>query len=437
MRLLQLASKNYVVGLHWDMPVNRKRKRKLTVSLLRQEIAADPTYADYDLVVFRGVSQFGLGTGTSLDERRSWLGASSLAALIQQQHESFIGLFLLHDVSFTPFWWVCIIKSGLVAAGGDVTFAIDELENVERHINDKKDRLRDFDKEIRLDAYDSSLSWLTPYLRSQASFLEQALGRGRFPLQLLRKKPNTPLWLALGGAGLAALMTYGVLLYQDRQMAERAALTARLALEHKEALKQDLLQRPEQHFAMPWLSSPSIRDGWEQCLPAMMATPLSASGWSLAGLLCAKGTLRVEWRYEDGADYVSLPPRARLDAESPRQKAVAFLQLSPVELTRPELPYKALPDENALRQALYQLAASMDVNITFDVAQPERRTVEKMELVAPWRVGKWSLADVPAGVVLDGSLALALDALPAVTLHAVAYKNNKWTLSGNVYVQKN
>jgi hypothetical protein len=64
---------------------------------------------------------------------------------------------------------------------------------------------------------------------------------------------------------------------------------------------------------------------------------------------------------------------------------------------------------------------------------PEKRVIDKVEIVAPWIRGQWELSDVPAALVLDASIPDALTTIPGMTLESITMEKNNWTFKGAVY----
>lgn len=63
----------------------------------------------------------------------------------------------------------------------------------------------------------------------------------------------------------------------------------------------------------------------------------------------------------------------------------------------------------------------------------EKMVIEDVEVVCPWLRGQWELNDVPAAIVLDGSLPEAFTRMPGLMLDSMVQEKGSWTFKGAIY----
>lgn len=402
MKIVQVNNTSYAVDLWWQTrpqgAINKRAMRKLAQQTAQRDAQ------DSNCVALRA-QQYGLGQCVLPIPRK----VSSLAASITPPATQWIGIFNLAEG-----WWVCSVSQGSISADGDKIFSHEEAAQ------DHAARLRNlFDTclETSCRTREESLGWLTTHLGQHDGCIEA--------LNLSEQKHEVKRFAFIGlcAAFLISGGWYAYTTFEER----KTALALRTLMQGKEQQRQAILATPEQHFNRPWTERPLLTAQADQCMAHMLALPLSDNGWLLEGAGCSQRKLVVHWQHRTGASFLQLPHHARFT--SPKQVTATH--------SLPALPHKAKApsQKRALAEAaLYELTQTVGVKLTLKWTPPERKTINDIELVAPWLTGTWVLSQVPASVMLSKALFQDLEALGCV-LDSMLYdqKNQHWTLRGRLY----
>ena len=420
MRLVVISKRPYAVGLKWTT-----QKQKSDMKRSRSEFRAEAHGLDpaFDMMT-RRQSQYAFGD--SEGHPQDFLKACSLAASLRDLlhlSSSFLGMFCLQAADGETVWWVVAVKDSLITAYSDKVYA--DREQAESQLRELTDLLRSVDRTVVLETPEESRTWLAPLLSTP--FFNPPRMEPLVELSVQRNKKR----LLLGGAFLLAALWIGTNMWFEHQSNLRAMEAAKAALRSKEERQKELLAYSERQFPTPWLSAPTAHDVWSRCAPALLSLPLSASGWEFESATCDGKTVSVVWGHRPGADYLLLPPKANLGKTA--QQAVSRFELPGKPESGHGVSHRNLPDKDEVSRYLYQVTQDTATRLKLSYAPRQRKTVDKIEIVAPWLAGTWELTDVPETLVLDSSLADALH-LPGLTLNSVECGKTSWTLRGQTYV---
>lgn len=412
-------SRQWAVGLQWFMGTGNA---KLTIADLRREAATQDSALD--MVAYR---QRQYGFAASGGAVRDWLGARALAAAVRVASPSFLGLFALADDD-GEFWWVFAMSQSLIVGMGDQVFA--NRADAEEWIQSLQGLLdSEFGETVTCETVEESLHWLTPLI-SAGPFSRLRSRNGH--LQPLQPIPGQRRKLAILGSIAVALLLggYAVKLFFAHQAGKRAMEAARIAMIDREQRKRELLAHPERHFPQPWTTAPDMRLFVSSGIKRLLALPLVASGWELERAVYDGQAVVATWEHKPGADYVHLPPSARI--ETPK-KAVSRIRM-PEPQQRDRRTVMPLLSQEACSRLLYQGTQILGSRLRLVFKQPEKKRIDKVEITAPWARGEWELSEVPPAMLRDAVLPEVFFRIPGIMLGSISYKKSAWIIKGTVYV---
>lgn len=417
MDILRIGKKTYAGGLFWQVRDGGAASKK---DMLLSARATAEALADtqYTCVALR-LHQYGLG---------SWAASSippvpALAAAVQTP-STLLGIFALETEKGSAVWWVAGIsgsdddKENMIAADGDALFATEQ--EAREHLEGRLRDLFDAKQKVTFCATpDESLSLLGPLLKNTVK-LET--------LYADVEKRRKTLRLLLGAGVSLGLLWGGVSFYQAWQEHKIQELTKR-TFQTKEARRLEIQSHPERYFKKDWLSAPMPLVQAQACLPPMMDVPVSSNGWLADTLTCQKKSLSVQWAHQPGADYLNLPRPNATFGKSPR-----FM------ISRSSFPMPADKREEAplwtatkIDRQLYQLTQTISAKFRRNWQPPETKTIDEVEVTAPWQKGTWELNNVPAAAVLESALFKELEKIPGLSLDRITRDKSTWKLQGTMY----
>lgn len=421
MRLVIIQNQAWAVGMHWSRMQLQKASRAKLVQKARK------LNENYDLMASRQ-RQYGFGSSDGAPEL--WAKARSLAAYIQlPATSSIIGLFTLQDAMGETFWWVFARENGRNIGLGDQVFTSQVA--AEEEIRTLKELLGDMAPDsITCATFEASLEWLSPF----TSVSLAAKLRRKGCLEPIDRPRSTPLRTWGVALGLCCAVGYGANFWLDYQAEQRAQEEKLLSKSQKEARKNALLADPAKHFTQAWLQKPLADQVAALCVQTMRELPTVANGWMLDTVSCQEGrSLQISWKHEGNADYVALPPQAHL--QSP--KVAVSRQALSITTRAPRVfqdHSRLLPQEMATRH-LFQLCQMTGTKLRLSFKNPEKRTIDKVEVVAPWAQGAWELSELPGILLEEASLSQLLAELPGLTLENISMKNDEWSFKGHIYAK--
>lgn len=407
MKIVHLDGKPYAVNLWWQVRAGAAAPRA-TMLLAARETARE-LKEPFTCVALRP-QQYGLGFGTLTGPN-----IPSLAAALRPQvpmNQGFLGVFRLEGPDASDgIWWVCGISRGTVAAVGDRLF--DSEEDARTHVRHLRDLFGASEEEF-YGTPEASSRFLVPLLTKDAH------------VESLFPDPARHRWfIRVGGLCLAVLLAgFGGKWLWDTRVQESALTNARQLMQSKEARRQEILAEPGKHFETSWLNTPPVASLRDLCLPELMAVPLSSNGWALESATCRPGNLVLAWGHRPGAAYTHLPREARL--ESP-QKAVSRQKIRSLDPRRADLPLLTRAEATS---RLYEITRQLKSRLKINWSTPEKKTVEEVEVTAPWVHSEWQLEAVPSFLLTDGLTLLGT--LPGLSVTEILF-DTSWSLKGVVY----
>lgn len=420
MRMVSINDHLWAVGMHWST----SPMRRLSWTELKRRAGEMGT--GYDTVAFRPRQHaFGVSEGLHCEKARS------LAAFLSMP--SVLGLFAFEDEAGSAFWWVCGRRDGLNVGMGDQVF--DSRDDAVSHLDSLRELLdiHQQDAVVYCETMEDSIKWLAPLLR--VDIKARLLRSGMLvPLTAVSRKKKRLLIMLTLVAVAAGCIWWAVDVLESRELTALRE-TDRLARLSKAQRRAELRDHPEKYFEQEWTSAPLAEVSGGRCLVVVGDIPLYSNGWRLESVTCAGGLVNTGWLHQPGADFVNLPAQATLkDA----RHAVSSRALPPLEPgTRQGQEYPRLLTRDYASRHLYQLCQGTGTRLQLSFAAPEKRRIKdlKMDVVAPWRKGKWELRDVPSALLRDLELMRNLSALPGLVMEEIAFKDSVWTIKGAIYAK--
>lgn len=420
MRMVIINKRPWAVGLDWSSTRMEKLSRPRLLDMAQK---IDPSF---DMMA---VQRRLYGFGSSGGRPEDWMKARSLAAFIPLP-PSFLGLFALQDVRGEAFWWVIGRQNGQNVGQGDAVYATRrEAEQELKSLNELLDN--SIAEVVILDDPAHSLSWLAPLLRVGPGAALRRRGRLESLKEAPRHVPSSVLRMGLAlGLLIGGGLTFNA--WQTHQTEQASLESARLAKLDREQRRRELLAHPENYFEQTWTQAPPAMDVAVPCMQALLAQPTVANGWLLSEASCTGRAVSVTWAHQRQADYLSLPRNATL--KSP-QLAVSRMTLTTARKARVGQRYPHILTREGATLHLYQITQQVGARLRLTFQKPEKRSIDKVELSAPWIKGEWTLSAVPGSLLRD-ALWSALSAVPGLTLDRVSFKNEAWALQGNIYAKE-
>lgn len=433
MELVTLNGSLWTVGMRWDKP--SKRLPPSHTALMREGSNLDETL-DADVAAHIGTPQ-GLqyGFGHAGTNWKRFTPAPVLCACLNVP-SSFLGMFCLHTPDGKTVWWMHLRLNGVIAEFGDRVYATEEEAKTAIALIQEMSSLS---PEI-YETPEDSVAWLSSRLRNKP-FDRIVLARGSLANL---KSPLSRHTLRR----VAALVVIGILVigavtatrYVAKQHAQEAARQAHLA---KLQRQSDLESNPEKFFTMAWQSAPLAVDMASVCLPALMSLPLSSNGWEFHDAVCNGKKIDVAWQHVNGADFVMLPDGAKLDEKNPKI-AHASRSIPPVAVNRPDgrgTNHNMLLTREEATGLLSEITQATSTKLSpLHFSTPEKKTIDKVPVVSPWRKCAWELSSIPDLLVTvnagpDGvSLFHMLSEIPGLTLDSIAFDGN-WSIKGTIHAK--
>lgn len=418
MRMVIINNRAWAVGLDWSSTRTEKLSR---LQLLETAQKIDPSFDI--MAVQRRLYGFGSSEGRPGD----WKNVRSLAAFLELPPAS-LGLFALEDVQGEIVWWVLCRQNGQNVGQGDAVYATRQEAEIElKSLNELLDpTITDvdiFDDPVR------SAAWLSPLLHIGPSALLHRRGCLRSLLPKERKFP----WRSLA-AGLALTCVSGLALdvWMTRQAEQVSREAAYLARVNKEQRRQDLAAHPEKHFQQTWTDAPLAIDVAVPCVSSLLELPTVVNGWLLSEATCTRRGVTTTWAHQPQGDFINLPFEGTLKTP---QVAVSQKKLPAKPHPRIGQKYPNLMPQSSVSQHLYHITQQVGAKLRLSFQPAEKRSVQNVELTAPWLKGNWEMSFVPESLLHSDVLWNAFSSLPGLTLEKIGFKNESWTIQGHVYAK--
>lgn len=432
MELVRLNNTLFAVGLIWTPPVRRHPGRKALLGEARtRDVALDVQARTRRR---KGLSQDGFGVSGGYWTR--WRNARALCACLDVP-TSFLGLFALQSSGGKTIWWLHCRVNGVIPERGDLTFETREEAEATLELMQSVTGFSDCVQRI---APEESAAWLAKRCRLHPVDVWWH-DLGRLHNLMLRVSRTTVLRTAVAVA-LVGIIGGSVMAW-DRYARHAAYEAARIAREAKLQRQKDLKERPEKFFDMAWQKEPLAIDAARQCLPAMMAVPLSSQGWTLETVSCDGKKIGLQWTHADGGSFSTPPDNGTLDRKNARRARSSRQADSVTPVPRPDGPgtdHKSLLPSEKVSALLSELAQTTGTKLKLSFKKPATKTIDKVTVTAPWQVGSWELSDVPdllmgTGVTGDKSgFFESLSAIPGLTVSDIVFRDG-WTVKGAVHAR--
>lgn len=411
-RQVKVKGRSYAVGLWWQVPPRPVDSRKAMVLQARQR-AQQFSQEQYNTVALRR-HQYGLGRA---DGKISSVPA--LAAALNPQALSFLGVFCLEGDAQEGLWWVCGIRQGSVAGDGDMTYV--SYEEAHKASLKLLNVMRTCDQRLTCDTPEKSMDAIGAMLRSDAK------------LEPLYPVPGQARRRMLFAGGILAVVAAWI--GGAHVLEQRAAREAHLNLQSRQAIQANRRAEIEtnagNYFDRPWETEPRPDALVASCVRDVLAVPLVSQGWMAESVDCTSTRLLITWAHQPGASYLRLPDKARLSSKNPRQ---AVSSLSRPNLPASEAAAPSLWDVAWATRVFAQLTQDAGIALRLPWDKPERKKVEGIEISAPWVKGRLELSSLPANLLVSGDLINRLANVPGLVITHITLSND-WSIQGVVYAR--
>lgn len=455
MEQVLLNGKPFAIGLVWAMPVKKFVSSRKT--LREHADVVRMGFGEEDAPDMRAMARHRLPkerrrvwqafTGQEgfsfAEDWQPWATARSLAACLDAP-QSFLGLFPLELAASKggegrSAWWLHCRMNGVIPEQGDqVLFTREKAEEALTFFQ----RLTGIAPEdcTRFETVAESMDWLAERCRLSSADV-WARDKGRL-LDLNKSLSRTGALRLAVGLGLAVILAGGAFAahYHVKRAEYEAARQAQVARVQRQ---KDLKENPHKFFGMDWQKAPLATDVARQCLPSLMELPLSSQGWSLANAECSGPRIALDWRHEEGGDFISLPDNGQLDAKNSKlahsSRTVPALDRQTPRPDGPGTDHEMLVDMQTATGLLSQIAQDTGTRLDLKFAAQERKTIDKVGVVSPWHVGTWKLSAVPdllMGVGDKDGLFELLAEVPGLTvtgIDLVGGDDGGWAVRGKIY----
>lgn len=405
------SARDYAIDLWWQVPkggmASAKIMRAHARARAREKEAADPEHP-YNVVALRR-HQFGLGRMEGPIRK-----LPALAAALNLNELSFVGVFCFEGTEEEGVWWLCAIREGSVAGDGDKVYPslAAAREGVRKLLNYMG---TSGVSQVEKTTPEESLAYISPLIRPDARL--EALFPDIAARARIRRMLAVGLFIAAAG--------YAGFSWWERREEQRESLALQAELARaRETARESAVEQ----FSRPWLEAPGNGTMLAACLKTAGEQPLYVSGWELTETVCTPKTISVRYAHRPGASYVNLPEFLRLtgtDADMAERTIPITLEK---RRSQPELLRVSL-----IKRVLYQLAQDYRLRVR-DAWKPQAsKVVKKAELSAPWQAGRFELHDVPLGCLLSGEIGARLE-LPGCIVESVVLKpGQNATIKGAVH----
>lgn len=408
------SARDYAIDLWWQVPkggmASAKIMRTHARARAREREAGDPEHP-YNVVALRR-HQFGLGC---MDGQIRKL--PSLAAALNPNVLSFVGVFCFGGTEDEGVWWLCAIREGSVAGDGDRVYPSLSAarEGVRKLLNYMG---TSGVSQVEKTTPEESLAYIAPLLRPDArleALFPDVAARAR-----LRRAIAFGLFIAVAG--------YAGFFWWERREEQQEILAFQAEQARLRKAGQLMRESAAEQFPRPWLTAADNRAMLADCIKSAGEQPLSINGWELAETVCGQNAVTVKYAHRPGASYVNLPDFLTL-AGNGTDTAERRIPIAPGK--RRDQP--ELMKVSSVKRALYQLAQDYSLRVRDNWKPQASKVVKKTEIKAPWQAGRFELHNVPLGCLLSGELGTRLE-LPGCIVESVLFEPGKnATIKGAVH----
>ena len=351
--------------------------------------------------------------------------------------EIFFGFFQLRSaLNNKLLWWLCLIINGEVISYGDCVFysyenAVYMSEKIEKATGLAKGMYKFFDSVNESEAFlrdHIRLSLIDNYVKN----IGVPAKINTFVSSVTRSKI---LWLTIGGAicALMILIPRAIMVHLDN-------IAQAEARERMRAERMEIMKNPSKYFSKTWVTSPVPGDFANACLQKMLTIPLHSNGWEFVDSQCQGKNVKVNWEYADGANFLDLPEKAKLDERNLKHAQAVF----PLEIQSSPRDEKLNDHKNLLSREEMMSMMSEITQTTNSKLQKvkfgpqETKKVKSVTVTAPWHQSPWELDSIPDQLITPDPNGLfgMLSHVPGITVNEITFSMAKgWSVKGDIYVK--
>jgi len=421
-RRVKLNGRKWVVGMEWSKSNDEKANR---------------TGRPGELYTSWG-TQYGF---VCLGQKRAkeLLHNPCVSAFMRIPLNSFLGCFTFVDEDTNEqFYWVFARNAGRNLGGLSDACYDSENSALDAVSTLKSLQTTNFDTVFVGESVEDSLEYiegLLPY-----SFIDALRGIATLrPITRLghENKSQATGFLKFGAltafALWAAYTAYGA--WQEHE----AIQVAKAARERRMEYNRQFEAKPELLFNPKWNEAPLPETSILACFDAINDLPLSVSGWSFKSASCTTandGKVVAEYDFMPGAEILGLPSNAVLNDKTGREMSFTLLVQLP-SVRRQLKHYRELLKAADVSKLYFFLAQKLGAKISPfppKLNPPETKQVQDVgQVTCPWTSSSWEISQMgPLSILTSAEI---LSKFPGLTVGAVKFDGNSWSVKGELYVQ--
>jgi type II secretory pathway pseudopilin PulG len=423
MQTVEINGKKWAVGFLWHPPEGQKGLLKAARERAKEYNEEDGT--EYNAIVVRTQGQPQIGLAESRQSPPPSL-PSLASALAQAKEGTWVGRFQLENGVY-----IIGILEGTILANSDVLCSSKNAQEYLDDITQMADRGGDedpWDEIIVADSVEESIEILD-------SILSQAK-------KVPRVKPvniHVPVKkiLLFGSLVMVVLVSYNMysnhiekqrLAEQQQQQQALREQAARLAAKRAAADKVEI-EKPWQDTVKPSVFFLLCKEPYSQ-------THMISQGWQIEEWQCDGSTYTKLWTRTKEGSFVDMPGNAKLNLSRPTE-ATDKSRILKDSMPRGE---EGLSGQEDVARMVYETARRLKLNIGmgWNKPQPAPQTPEQQRNniepeMLPYVTANWEIKDMPT--FPKKALGAMLDNIPGITVTQIFYKDNAWTIKGELYAK--
>lgn len=424
-RRVKINGRKWVVGMEWSKSNDEKDEKANRIG------SSGVLYTSWG-------SQFGF-VNLSQTRAKEMLNNPCVSAFMRIPLNSFLGCFTFIDEDTNEqFFWVFSRNAAGRNLGGlsdacydNETLAMDAFSTL------KSLQTTNFDTVFVGGSVEDSLEYiegLLPY-----SFIDGLRGTATLrPISKLGHEKKNQVQGFLKVIGFTFLAVWTAYIVYGKWQEHEAIQASKDTRARRAEYNRQFEAKPELLFNSKWNDAPLPDTAILACFAAINDLPLSVSGWGFKSATCSGsgGKIVAQYDYMPGAEILGLPSTAVLNDKTGREVSFSLpLPLSPVRSEQKQ--YRDLLKSSEISKLYFFLAQKLGAKISPfppKFAPPETKQVQDVgQVTCPWTFSSWEISQMGPLTIL--SSAEILSKFPGLTVEAVKFDGNTWSIKGELYVQ--
>lgn len=408
-----LNNVNYVTDIWWQINDDQTKTptRKNVIKEFHSFLSVDnidKSEFNYDYLV-RTIGQYGFYDANEFIKNKQYSLASSLAFALKD----FCGILNLHGK-----YWAIKCQNGMVVSDTDKIF--NSFSSAEEHLLkfcEKKEDITVLEDDTETAEYLASL-------KMKPIGLIEPIQKSLFT------KTNVTILMAIL-ACIGFYIYYHVLDIKEQQY------IAQMEIIKQKKIDKDILDaqnNSSKFFERPY--EEYLPEGNRNFLDFVVNDLLTYSphqnGWVISKVTYTKDNRKILW--SGAGDFLDLPQNAKVQGET-------VISDTPIKISWKSSTSIAgeLNKADLLQRYLYSITARSGVNLSVSFKKTEKKIVrfgkKEIQLIAPWQIGDFSIANVSFNVLSNNNFKKVLS-IYGLLIEQVDFENNLFTIRGKIYVQQ-